>query len=152
MFKKLIKVIILLAIIGVPARMYMKGKESQTMRPDLGVSNNQLTPCPEKPNCVSSFASVDDSTHYIDPRKVTADPFSKIKTGAITAQLKLVDFSSNYLRFSFTSKTFGFVDDIEFYYQPNEQLLHFRSSSRVGHSDLGKNRSRLTEFLDSLKL
>ena len=41
-----------------------------------------------------------------------------------------------------TSKIFGFVDDVEFYL--NEPgVIHFRSASRIGYSDLGVNRERM---------
>ena len=33
--------------------------------PILGVDNGQLTPCPDKPNCVNSFA--EDEAHHINP-------------------------------------------------------------------------------------
>ena len=41
-----------------------------------------------------------------------------------------------------TSRIFGFVDDVEFYL--NEPgIIHFRSASRIGYSDLGVNRERM---------
>ena len=36
----------------------------------------------------------------------------------------------------------GFVDDVEFYF-PNESIIHVRSASRMGYSDLGVNRKRI---------
>ena len=43
----------------------------------------------------------------------------------------------------------GFVDDIELY--KSEDLLHFRSASRVGYSDLGANKKRILKLKDILK-
>ncbi|MBT7608824.1 MAG: DUF1499 domain-containing protein [Bacteriovoracaceae bacterium] len=122
------------------------------MRPILGIVNNQLTACSEKPNCVSSTSARDDSGHYLAATKVTSNPISIIREKAKSANLVIIDFRPNYLRFTITSPIFKFVDDIEFFYDSSLQELHYRSGSRVGYSDMGKNRSRLTEFLSSLKL
>jgi len=51
----------------------------------------------------------------------------------------------NFLHVEFTSKIFRFVDDVEFYF--NEPgVIHFRSASRIGHSDMGVNRHRIEEI------
>ena len=49
----------------------------------------------------------------------------------------------DYLHVEFRSALFRFVDDVEFFIVPEEQRIHFRSASRVGHGDLGVNRSRM---------
>jgi uncharacterized protein (DUF1499 family) len=36
-----------------------------------------------------------------------------------------------------------FTDDLEFWFDPTQALIHLRSASRLGESDLGKNRSRM---------
>ena len=47
-----------------------------------------------------------------------------------------------FIHIEVTSKIFGFVDDVEFYL--NEPgVIHFRSASRIGYSDLGVNRERM---------
>ena len=51
----------------------------------------------------------------------------------------------NFLHVEFTSKIFRFVDDVEFYF--NEPgIIHFRSASRIGHSDMGVNRHRMEKI------
>ena len=51
----------------------------------------------------------------------------------------------NFLHAEFASKIFRFVDDVEFYF--NEPgVIHFRSASRIGHSDMGVNRHRIKEI------
>jgi uncharacterized protein (DUF1499 family) len=49
----------------------------------------------------------------------------------------------NYLHAEFRSRVFGFVDDVEFLIDAEQRQIHFRSASRVGHSDLGANRKRM---------
>jgi uncharacterized protein (DUF1499 family) len=48
-----------------------------------------------------------------------------------------------YMHFTFTSALFGFVDDVEFLFDEGKKTIHFRSASRVGHSDIGANRKRM---------
>jgi len=39
-----------------------------------------------------------------------------------------------------------YVDDVELRLDENKQLIHVRSASRVGHSDLGANRKRVARI------
>ena len=58
---------------------------------------------------------------------------------------KVVSNKENFLHVEFTSKIFRFVDDVEFYF--NEPgVIHFRSASRIGYSDMGVNRDRIEEI------
>ncbi len=41
-----------------------------------------------------------------------------------------------------------FKDDLEFLFDEKEKLVHFRSESRLGHSDLGLNRKRYNELVN----
>jgi len=56
---------------------------------------------------------------------------------------RLVTESENYLHYEFTSLLFRFVDDGEFLLDSESNVIHFRSSSRVGYSDVGANRKRI---------
>ena len=51
----------------------------------------------------------------------------------------------SFLHVEFTSKIFRFVDDVEFYFN-EPRVIHFRSASRIGHSDMGVNRHRIEEI------
>lgn len=117
----------------------------------LGISNGKLTPCPSKPNCVSS-QETDDKTHGIDPIRYhtpATAAYNKIK-GIINAmdRTTIIEEKPDYLRVEFKSKIMGFVDDVEFYFPGNGQI-EMRSASRIGYSDLGVNRKRL-EHIRSL--
>ena len=48
--------------------------------------------------------------------------------------------------FGFSSIYVIFKDDVEFYLPDGEGTIHFRSASRLGTSDLGKNRERMEAF------
>ena len=59
---------------------------------------------------------------------------------------RIVTSDQRYLHAEFRSLWLGFVDDVEFLADETQDLLHFRSASRVGYSDLGVNRTRLEEI------
>ena len=56
-----------------------------------------------------------------------------------------------YLAYEFESPLFGFVDDVEFLIRDKEGVVDFRSASRVGQSDLGKNGKRIGGLVEMLK-
>jgi uncharacterized protein (DUF1499 family) len=112
---------------------------------NLGVHEGRLSPCPSSPNCVSTQAS--DQEHWIAPLSVSAESPSPIETLAdivrTLPRATIVEQSNNYLRAEFRSRIFRFCDDVEFYFEAESNRVHFRSASRVGHSDLGVNRERM---------
>lgn len=123
-------------------------------RPDnLGVRNGKLTPCPNTPNCVISQSS--DTEHSIEPltyNATTAEAMADLKS-AIQAmkKTKIITENKNYLYAEFTSAMMGFVDDVEFYLDEGAKLIHVRSASRLGQSDLGVNRKRVETIRTKLK-
>jgi uncharacterized protein (DUF1499 family) len=56
---------------------------------------------------------------------------------------KVITETENYLHTEFTSKVMGFVDDVEFLLNDSTKVIHVRSASRLGESDLGVNRKRI---------
>ncbi len=112
---------------------------------NLGVKQGQLLACPNTPNCVNSQST--------DPKSQIAPlPFSGSPTEAITRlktviegqpRTKIITEDSNYLYAEFTSALMGFVDDVEFYLDEAAGVIHVRSASRLGQSDLGVNRKRI---------
>jgi len=117
-------------------------------RPDLGVNNGELVPCPESPNCVNSQAA--DEEHAIEPLHFTGTgQQAHVRLVQILASEKrtnILTAEKNYIRAEFTSAVFRFVDDVEFYFPDDPgggTIIHVRSASRIGHSDLGVNRKRI---------
>jgi uncharacterized protein (DUF1499 family) len=58
---------------------------------------------------------------------------------------RIVTSNTGYVHAEFSSLLFGFVDDVEVAIDEAEQLIHFRSASRAGRSDLGVNRKRMEQ-------
>lgn len=52
----------------------------------------------------------------------------------------------DYIRAECTSRLMRYIDDIEFLNDAEAGVIHVRSASRVGHSDLGANRNRVEEI------
>jgi uncharacterized protein (DUF1499 family) len=114
-----------------------------------GLAQGQLAPCPNKPNCVSSESAPSDE-HAISALRITPamgeEPLLQVKNviELLGGQVSYTD--ENYLASTFTSDLFGFVDDVEFRVDTNNGLLHVRSASRVGYSDLNANRNRVEQI------
>ncbi|RMF19554.1 MAG: DUF1499 domain-containing protein [Candidatus Dadabacteria bacterium] len=113
----------------------------------------QLRPCPRSPNCVSTMADPSDTGHYIEPVSFDGDPAAALAAMATIIEqqkrTKIVERGDLYLHATFTSALFRFVDDVEVLIDPEQRLLHLRSASRVGYSDLGANRKRARMLLDA---
>lgn len=126
-------------------------------RPEnLGVRNGRLAACPGSPNCVSTQG--EDRDHWIAPLSIPSKSVAAIELLVdIVREMPgatVVEQTGDYLRVEFRSRIFRFCDDVEFYVEPQSNLVHFRSASRVGHSDLGVNRNRMElirrKFQDAL--
>ncbi len=114
----------------------------------LGIRDGQLAPCPDSPNCVSSQAT--DQAHQVAPIEMSITvPEAQALILATLGEFEratVVAEEAHYIRAEFVSKWFRFVDDVEFYFpesHTDELVIHLRSASRVGYSDLGVNRKRV---------
>ncbi len=113
---------------------------------NLGVKDGKLTPCPGTPNCVSSQS--DNPQFKVEPLPTTSIAEIK-KIVEAMERTTIVEERDNYLYAEFTSKLMGYVDDVEFYLDSNN-IMHVRSASRLGKSDLGVNRKRVEEIRSKL--
>ncbi len=114
----------------------------------LGVSNSHLAVCPDSPNCVISQDG--DSKHAIAPIKYHTDrdvaQKTLLKVLTVVPRTEVVETTDNYIHALSKSRIFGFIDDVEFYFPKNENVIHLRSAARTGDSDLGVNRRRLEQI------
>ncbi len=107
---------------------------------NLGVKAEKLTSCPETPNCVNSQSSTPQSQIASLPPMPISE-LRKIVEGM--ERTTIIEENENYLYAEFKSKLMGYVDDVEFYLDRAENVIHVRSASRLGRSDLGANRQRI---------
>ena len=118
---------------------------------NIGLHNEQLTDCPNSPNCVASQTK--DADHSILPFEYKGEKkMAFIKLKKVIASLDgmtLVTENDQYLHFECKSAIMGFVDDLEFYFSdetPGEKTIQVRSASRLGYSDFGVNRKRVEQL------
>ena len=115
---------------------------------NLGTSAGRLAECPSSPNCVST--QTDDTSHWIEPFTFSGDSALVIpllrKVVETFPRANVVSQTPQYLHVEFRSRLFRFVDDVEFLVEPESSRIHFRSASRVGHSDMGVNRARMEQL------
>lgn len=116
-------------------------------------SNNEtLQPCPSKPNCVSSQAN---DEHAIKP--FTLANHSTLDESALIAVIQsmntkvIVTQNDHRIHAEFTSRLFGFVDDVDLVLDTKQHVIHVRSASRTGHYDFGVNRRRVETLRSLLK-
>ncbi|NOY68785.1 MAG: DUF1499 domain-containing protein [Deltaproteobacteria bacterium] len=116
--------------------------------PGLGVKDGRLSPCPGSPNCVSSQDT--GKSHHIDPITYTCSAADARKALDLVLEsmpaCKIVSDSDSYIHATFKSRFFRFTDDVEFYFPKESGLIHVRSASRTGYSDLGVNRKRIEKI------
>ena len=120
---------------------------SSRKQPELGLLNGQLRPCPETPNCVCSEQYVEGA--FIEPLVYTDtadEAWRKIKHAIITTGGNVLTERQGYLHARYETTLLRFVDDVELRLDENTQMLHIRSASRVGKSDLGANRKRVARI------
>ncbi len=105
----------------------------------------QLQPCPQSPNCVSSQST--DAEHFIEALayqgSIEEAKARVIQEIASLPRTRIVENEPTYLHVECTSLIFRFTDDLEFAFDDTQKVIHVRSASRVGHSDLGANRKRV---------
>ena len=150
-FKRVLLIFVSLLLIAVcvlGAKIALTGEPqllAGTRPANLGVRAGQLALCPSTPNCVSSQS--DNATHKIEPFTYESSPqeaIGNLKTALQSfRRAKVIAQTDNYLSTEFTIPIVGFVDDVEFFLDENAQVIHVRSASRLGESDLGVNRRRI---------
>lgn len=115
-----------------------------------------LAPCDGRPNCwCSSTPFQDNRARYIDPWNPNGGTIRDLKRVVDTYQVGQqgidgggfhvmeYDEAKQYLYVQFQSYKSGYIDDVEFWFNPEKSEFDVRSASRLGQSDLGVNAKRL---------
>lgn len=111
----------------------------------LGAKAGRLASCPDSPNCVCSQET--RASHQIAALAYEGDgpaAFSRLaKILESWPRTKIISQTGTYMHVEFTTRILRFVDDVEFLLAEGEKVIHVRSASRIGYSDLGANRKRV---------
>ena len=104
-----------------------------------------LANCPSSPNCVCSIDT--GRSHYIDPLEVSSNYDEAWRTLldilSTDESIRIISSDDHYIRAEAKTRILRFTDDVEFLLHREDGVIDMRSASRLGFSDLGKNRSRL---------
>jgi uncharacterized protein (DUF1499 family) len=137
---------------------------------DYGSGVKSLGLCPATPNCISTAEAANDLDHYVpgwnyapeDGRAmretVTQEKaMQELKqaveeTDADGFTPKVIEQTADYLYVEYESPTFGFIDDVEFWFPGDKKgTLEYRSASRIGESDGKINRKRIKALREALE-
>ena len=137
----LYSLLVIVAIIGI---MFIALSIASRKQPELGLHNGQLRPCPSSPNCVCSERQVEAA--FIEPLTYPAtaeEAWRSAKQAIVENGGSIVSEEKGYLHARYVTPLMRYVDDVELRLDTNNRVIHIRSASRVGHSDLGANRQRV---------
>jgi uncharacterized protein (DUF1499 family) len=112
---------------------------------DLGIRDGRLRLCPGSPNCVTSETGA-TPTEAVRPLAAPAGPADLVRLAELVRawpRASVISVTPEYIHAEFTSRIMRFVDDVEFRLDATAQVIHVRSASRLGRSDLGVNRKRV---------
>lgn len=115
--------------------------------PDIttGDPAGRLKPCPSSPNCVSTQTTAPGQQMAPLPYRGDRARSRQLILSIVGAMPRttIVSQTDEYIHVEFRSRLFGFVDDVEFLFDDERAVIHFRSASRSGYSDMGVNRKRM---------
>ncbi|BDA44207.1 hypothetical protein COCOBI_05-3910 [Coccomyxa sp. Obi] len=124
--------------------------------------------CPATQNCISTAEVVSDESHYVPPwtynseesvrkgvKKTQSQAVEELADVVATLkpdnfEPKIIKKTSDYLYAEYQSPTFGFIDDVEFFFTGNNRV-EYRSASRIGESDGNINRKRIKALRQALE-
>jgi uncharacterized protein (DUF1499 family) len=115
---------------------------------NIGVENGKLAKMPNKPNAVSSQTDEEDKKVEALEFKVNLEDSKEklLKSIQDYGNAKIIKNEKNYIYVIFTTGKMKYHDDVEFYFDESTKLIHFRSASRIGYSDMGLNRERYNKL------
>jgi uncharacterized protein (DUF1499 family) len=110
----------------------------------LGHKLGQLAALPKSPNCVSSQVSGKANINPLTFTGSASSAWVSLKSVMSADQnASQTEIDDSYMHIECKTPLLGFVDDLEFYLDEPNEIIHVRSASRLGYSDLGKNRQRV---------
>ena len=147
---KIMLIIVALLSVTILIRFYILANQSKNGKSPVLIAG-RLSPCPDKPNCVNSEFD-EDKSHYIShlnyPVEKSEEIMDLVKAVIQEAGGEIQSEQDSYMAFTFTVSIFSFVDDLEIRLDKSKNIIHLRSGSRVGTSDLGVNRKRVELISD----
>jgi len=144
MIKIITGVVAVVIVFGVGS-LFLKNQKPQI---ELGVINKKLSEIPNKPNAVSTETMQPDKLIKPLSLKQTLDESKEAMRKALDSygKIEIKKDESNYIYAVATTNTMKFHDDIEIYFDEENNRVQYRSASRAGYSDMGLNRERYNKI------
>lgn len=122
-----------------------------TSPPTQPTAAENLAPCGSFPNCASSVN--DSASSYVKPLPSTQKQWLELKQwiGNQVGWVLMID-DANFLHVVVSTPTLGFKDDLQLLFINQQQLIHVRSSSRLGIGDMGVNAKRVEALRQQLTI
>ena len=121
--------------------------------PASAYDGTRLGACPSSPNCVCSEMTP-ESPAFIEPwsipHEVAPEVAFEALAGLVSERASIESREPLYLHAVFKTRWLRFRDDFEARLDPEARVIHVRSASRLGHSDLGANRARVNKLRAAL--
>ena len=121
--------------------------------PATGFDGSRLGDCPASPNCVCSEMDPDkdpDKGAHVAPFAIPegvapATAFEAL-AGLVSEKAAIETREAGYLHAVYTTRWLRFRDDFEARLDAEAGVIHVRSASRLGYSDLGMNERRVNNL------
>jgi uncharacterized protein (DUF1499 family) len=122
-----------------------------TSPPEYLSGSGGLPPCGSLPNCVNSDSGT--GSQAVEPLAATDVQWRALKQWiADQDDWTVVEDRDDFLQCVAVTPMMRFRDDVQLLHRPELGLIHVRSSSRLGISDMGANRNRVELLRDQLEV
>jgi len=136
---------------------------------DYGSGVKSLGLCPASDNCISTAEAANDLNHYVPAWNYSPEDGRAMRETVTQEQAMselrqvvedstpdgftptVVEQTADYLYVEYESPTFGFIDDVEFWFPGDAKRVEYRSASRIGESDGKINRKRIKALREALE-
>jgi uncharacterized protein (DUF1499 family) len=120
-----------------------------TSSPSKPQNQQLLTECGWLPNCVNSQSG--RGAQASEPISANLEQWQNLKVWiAAQKNWEISIDNANFVQVVVKTPTMRFRDDVQLLFLPDDQLIHVRSSSRLGLSDLGTNSRRVETLREQL--
>lgn len=124
------------------AILFLYGCSKPPMVPE---NSRSLSPCGNLPNCVNSQSG--RGLQSSKPVKANAEQWAMLKAWiSMQKDWQIIIEDESYIQAVVSTPLMKFKDDIQLLYLVESNLIHVRSSSRLGLSDLGANANRVEKL------
>ena len=129
---------------------------------DLGTRDGKLKPPSTTDNSVTSQAALYPEHPQLEYASIEpialqdGDTDGTLTLAAIHEVItaiegaEVVKSKNDYLQAQFMSKWLKFIDDAEFWFDPEQKVIQVRSAARLGRKDFGMNRRHIEEVRTGL--